>query len=905
MIKQIVLALFAGIVVTFFIAQHDKWIQYKIGQIFKEVLEQSFDCSISFVVNKVNFFSPELVLEQVVVLPRDGSKDWQWRCNRCATTCTWGHLFNHGSIDTSVTMDGLEMSSTIVNGLLAITPHLAKMIQVASLPIPTFLKSLILKKAAFCVTDKEKKLDGIIQWHSSSVKIGDAFKSAIYIIDGQLTVSDKTVITSPTGNLKIDFDTTKNTKISVHIDSSFELPYLGEYDTCYLTGVWDHNNGRFALRSAHDLCAIDPIIITKRNENTYLRLTARLPLSCLWRFLIDDVTNDHVKGNGFFSMQATFGVSPRIDGQLIIEDAQYKKRLLCDANKIFFAKRDNYWHGGITLRSHSAEFNGSWHWFEKKRTGGFDLSNINSIAIPHTKWWQVLPHDFSCQIKVNEPGSINGSYQGTATNIVRNTTNAIYGTMIVRDDTIDVSGTINAQRYALTGELKPKIRLKKCMYFDENETPLISLFSKSDHNSNFDGSIAFSFMRSLLQQCVGYDMQGEGIAQVRGMFDRNRIAVNLHFSDTTIRLPQTYNFIDGFDASIYYDIANHKLMIHDMYCSLYAGTIHSSRAIVLFDSQGNCKFAHIPLLFDRCLLNVKKDLFASISGSLLFSRYVINQPLIKGHFIIDRAQLKENLFSDNFQKQLINYTGRIFAQPGIDMACNVSIETKSPIRVDTAFLKTDAKVQLQIQRTINNPEVTGTISLLSGTLGFPYKPLFITKGNIYFLPDQLHDPLVELVAKNKIKKYNIGLQVTGSLHAHHVLFDASPPLADEQVIALLLIGSEKESMPALSIMQNVQQVIFGTNQSSLVREYFKPILRPFSSISLIPRFSDQSGRGGLRGALEIDVNDRMRVLIQKNFSLTEDTKFELEYFFSDDITLRAIRDERRDIGGEVELRWKF
>jgi len=49
----------------------------------------------------------------------------------------------------------------------------------------------------------------------------------------------------------------------------------------------------------------------------------------------------------------------------------------------------------------------------------------------------------------------------------------------------------------------------------------------------------------------------------------------------------------------------------------------------------------------------------------------------------------------------------------------------------------------------------------------------------------------------------------------------------------------------------------------------------------------------------------MQVLIQKNFSLTEDTKFELEYFFSDDITLRAIRDERRDIGGEVELRWKF
>ena len=39
-------------------------------------------------------------------------------------------------------------------------------------------------------------------------------------------------------------------------------------------------------------------------------------------------------------------------------------------------------------------------------------------------------------------------------------------------------------------------------------------------------------------------------------------------------------------------------------------------------------------------------------------------------------------------------------------------------------------------------------------------------------------------------------------------------------------------------------------------------------------------------------------MIQKNFSLTEDTKFELEFLLSDDITLR-------DIGGEVEMRWKF
>ena len=61
----------------------------------------------------------------------------------------------------------------------------------------------------------------------------------------------------------------------------------------------------------------------------------------------------------------------------------------------------------------------------------------------------------------------------------------------------------------------------------------------------------------------------------------------------------------------------------------------------------------------------------------------------------------------------------------------------------------------------------------------------------------------------------------------------------------------------------------------------------------------------MRGALEIEVNDRLRVVAEQNFSLTEDTSFEVEYAVSDDVTLRGIRNERCDVGGEVEMRWKF
>ncbi len=108
-------------------------------------------------------------------------------------------------------------------------------------------------------------------------------------------------------------------------------------------------------------------------------------------------------------------------------------------------------------------------------------------------------------------------------------------------------------------------------------------------------------------------------------------------------------------------------------------------------------------------------------------------------------------------------------------------------------------------------------------------------------------------------------------------------------------------MPAL-IMQNITSLVFSQNQSSKQLErYFKALLKPFKNVHLVPSFTDQTGRGGLRGAIEIDINERWRALIQKNFSLSEDTRFELEYMVSDDISVRGFRDERRDIGSEVEM----
>jgi translocation and assembly module TamB len=187
--------------------------------------------------------------------------------------------------------------------------------------------------------------------------------------------------------------------------------------------------------------------------------------------------------------------------------------------------------------------------------------------------------------------------------------------------------------------------------------------------------------------------------------------------------------------------------------------------------------------------------------------------------------------------------------------------------------------------------------------------LYITQGSIYFTPGQLYDPLVEFTAKNSIKNHTIAMHVTGSLSKPHVMLESWPTLTQEQIVALLLVGSYQDSlnmvMPAL-VMNNITTLIFGDDHSThSLTNKFAALLDPFKRIRLVPSFTDQTGRGGLRGAIEVDVSDRVHAVIQKNFSLTEDTYFELGYLLSDEINVRLLRDERRDWGAEVEMRWKF
>lgn len=901
MFKKIIFALLLGIFITLFFAQHDAWTHKKIVNLMQKIAQESLGGNFSCAVQSVNFFAPSLLLHDLEMTSIDNDT-WWWRCKKCEVHCSWLQLLYKGSMDQYVVIEGFECNSRIENARFAIESHIIAMMQKSFLPFAVELKSMIFKNAQCHVVDECHHNELFLFFNSSSLRIGKYIKTTMSVSDGYVLHEKNKYIESIATDLFITTEYRDDIyDVAAQVAGSCMLSHMAHQGGCYITGGWKGDRARFSVRNAYNSLIIDPIIITERE----LRINARFPLSYAVQCFTNSV-HHMVEGVGHCSLKMNRDEQLGMDGQLVVEDVVINNHHVCDTGKIIFNGNGDDWKMRLGVSRYNQEYKGTGHWNQLAKQGEINFKNGTESSTPYAPYWRIKPNNFLAQVTIDHD-TITGSYDATITHTLRDVTHTSNGILKYVHGQIETQGYIDDNQFCIEGMLYPHIALHHGEYKDKENKKLI-LFKEMAHTKQIIGSVSFPFIRSVINNMLKYDVQGEGSLDIIATTSPTEIKADIALNDATIRLPQTYNFIDGLHAHCVFDIAQKSAFFENINCSLHTGNINCLRATMHFDEQGFCNFIHAPFVVDNCLLNIKKDLFAAVSGNFLFSKESSSSSAcVDGHIIIDKAQLKENLFSGVIQKQLLSYTHSAFSLPDVPLACDIAIETKHPIIVDTGFLQTNAHVNVRVQKNVHEPVVTGSVVLQSGTLNFPYKPLYISRGVITFSPEQLFDPTIELVARNKIKKYDVSLSVEGSLSTHHIALDATPPLSEEQIVGLLLVGAEEHSlnsmMPAL-IVQNLKNFIFSHNQSSFFDKYFKPLLGSFN-INLVPSFTDQTGRGGLRGALEISLDDRWRATIQKNFSLTEDTKFELEFLLSDDITLRAIRDERRDLGGEVEMRWKF
>jgi hypothetical protein len=481
-----------------------------------------------------------------------------------------------------------------------------------------------------------------------------------------------------------------------------------------------------------------------------------------------------------------------------------------------------------------------------------------------------------------------------------------------------LTGSCGSYTFSAHATTEPNIHLHAIELKEHNAT----LLKLAEKDGLLQGQWDIKLITYALQSLLGTHNLGEGVGTFKGSITPTSLQGTYTIDEATLRIPSVYNIIEKMSLDADINWKNRTFTLKNATLQLHQGRAYSSLLQGSWNSQG-LEWITMPYLVENCLLSWKKDLFGLFSGSGMIT-YEHNQWAVKGHWTIERGHMRNNVLSLQSTFPLGGETRASKKAPPV--ALDIKLTTRKPISVKSSFLEAQLHTTLSLQGMLDTPSIKGDISMMEGTILFPYKPLFIRHGKATLneappvATASLHnkaleygmstyDPQVSLLAENTIKGYRIRMHIQGSLKNPELTFSSTPNLPQEQIIALLFGGSEDGSIyVAMSsyVMQSIKDLLFGPdNNSSTVLQSLKNLFKPLGTVRFVPSFTDQSSRGGIRGSLALEVNDRLRGIIKQNFELPQDVLLEVEYDLSDEARIRAIKDERGDLGAEIEASWKF
>lgn len=848
----------------------EKYIEYTLIYYCKNTL----NCTFEGIIKKEGFLFPKIVIQNPIVRPLDEKTTWYWKASSIECSFSFFQPFPPFNLPTTMLIKDWHGSLELAQE--------KNLFSVYQSFINSETKKRFFEPIITAIIMSNAQLDVM---HNTQYKSSIFFQNRMYlssedfdlittILYGNLFSNGNKIFDYYSGI--IQYSQIKN-KPKITVQNKMVEQFTG--DTFYMRGSYEDNHGRFSLQSTNPNFLIDPIIIT---EN-FTKISGNIPLIFLQKLFNIDLDLD-----AQCRMQLNLDHHNNgLQGFLVFEQGTFFKKPIFYSTKIEIKSSSSALFGPLSIKSSHGQFEGNYSYNYKDNSGSLSLKSVRETPlILFGDFFPLQCKNISCSLSFYQ----YYAQIKTVCTFIDTLNRLSYAAEInAKSDLskgITYSGSCND--ISVAGFYmwdKTKKGFLEIHDRDKDTLFLLRINESKPQNIIFTGYAKNIFLKNLC--ALRYQtnpFHDEGVFCFDGTVVEEKMFFDCSFQDGTFNVPVMPNLFSHAMSCVIIDKKNQDILIEKIYTKGATGTLLIEQGNITYQKDYRIDTCYIPATFSHCVFTYHPFLTLTASMDLLLTKktkdnyyFLKNNVILHDGFIQNVFQLKDFMYH--------NTSSSFFAQYPMEHAMHISSE--NPIKVTTAEINTHVIIDMVSKGLLSNPEIFGSISCTEGELLFPYKPLLITKAHLLF-SGSLQNANVEIFAKNTIKNYFISMHAGGLLDQYSLFFDSTPHLSKSQIISLLMFGTTEGSL--------------GVFMPSL----FSPRLKLGSlDIHFTPGFSDKSGRGGIRGALEIAVNNRLHATILKNFTLSEDTRFELSYDVTDAISVRAIRDERRDIAGEVEMRWKF
>ena len=253
-----------------------------------------------------------------------------------------------------------------------------------------------------------------------------------------------------------------------------------------------------------------------------------------------------------------------------------------------------------------------------------------------------------------------------------------------------------------------------------------------------------------------------------------------------------------------------------------SGGITTNGTIRLDPSQGVA--VDLGVVSNRALLVSRPDLAATVSSNLKITGSTGTGIDVAGPITIDRAEINvgagQTASFPTVEVREINVPGVANAPPpppqpvhgapsqpsAMPVKLALTVSAPQAIFVRGRGLDAEMSGNFQVTGDPSNPSVTGGLTLRRGDFNLAGRRLVFSRGVVTLDNLDRIDPRLDFVASTSVQSTTIQVAITGTPRAPNIAITSTPPLPQDEAMALLLFGKSSSNLSAFELIQVAQSL---------------------------------------------------------------------------------------------------
>ncbi|HEX3681079.1 MAG TPA: translocation/assembly module TamB domain-containing protein [Bryobacteraceae bacterium] len=243
---------------------------------------------------------------------------------------------------------------------------------------------------------------------------------------------------------------------------------------------------------------------------------------------------------------------------------------------------------------------------------------------------------------------------------------------------------------------------------------------------------------------------------------------------------------------------------------------------------------------------------------------------------------------------------------------DLRIESAPNLQLSTALSRdVEADVDLRLRGTLNHPVLLGSISADQGDIKVFGTKYSINRAQVTFLNPVKIEPVLDLDLQTRARGVIVDITIAGTPGKLNINYRSDPPLQPHDIIALLTVGrapSAGANVPTTESTNDVSALEPGANtvlgaavspNSSRLQKLFG-----VANIKIDPMVQGITNTMQ-RLTIEQQISRDITVTYVTNLSQTSEQIFRLEWAFSQQYSVVALRDDNGEFGIDLQYKKRF